>query len=213
MVLRQRAEELSNQVAEQTYTLKQQADNLRKVDEERSALLLEIKRQAAEFEQQARSDKLTGLANRRAFDESLHRECARSKRRNLPLCLALLDIDHFKQINDTFNHSIGDRVLKLVADTISLHCREEDLVARWGGEEFAILLPNCDNEAAQDICERIRQAVSKTDCSAIAPNISLTISIGITAYQSEDTFDKLISRADKALYAAKEAGRNRLTRI
>ena len=124
-----------------------------------------------------------------------------------------MDIDHFKQINDTFNHSIGDKVLKRVADVISHHCREEDLVARWGGEEFVILLPNCDTQAAREICERIRLAVSETECSAIATGISLTISIGVTAYHSDDTLDKLISRADKALYAAKQAGRNHLTLI
>lgn len=206
--LRQRAEELSSQVAEQTYTLKRQADNLRKVDEERSALLLELKRQAAEFEQQARSDKLTGLANRRAFDEALHRECARARRREQPLCLALLDIDHFKQINDTYNHSIGDQVLMQVAQEISRFCRDEDLVARWGGEEFALLLPNCEREAARVICERIRQAITEIDSTAIAPSIALSISIGVTTYQSADTFDQLISRADSALYTAKEKGRN-----
>lgn len=208
--LHQRAAELSTQVADQTFVLKKQADDLRKVDEERTALLLEIKRQAADFEQQARSDKLTGLANRRAFDEALHRECAQSRRRDMPLCLALLDIDHFKTINDTYNHSIGDKVLIWVAQEISRYCREEDLVVRWGGEEFAVLLPNCNSDDAMVICERIRLAITQIDCSSLATDMALSISIGVTSYHQNDSFEQLISRADDALYTAKQAGRNRV---
>ena len=95
-----------------------------------------------------------------------------------------------------------------VAQEISRFCRDEDLVARWGGEEFALLLPNCEREAARVICERIRQAITEIDSTAIAPSIALSISIGVTTYQSADTFDQLISRADSALYTAKEKGRN-----
>lgn len=208
--LQLRAQELSTQVAEKTFKLKQQADHLRAVDAERSSLLREIKRQANEFEQQARSDKLTGLANRRAFDEALSRECARSRRQQVPLCLALLDIDHFKLINDNYNHSIGDKVLQQLATEVSRYCREEDLLARWGGEEFALLLPNCNAVAAQAICERIREAISAADYSAVAPDITLSISIGITLYNDNDSLEHFVTRADKALYAAKQNGRNQV---
>lgn len=208
--LRLRADELSNQVAEKTFELKQQADHLRAVDQERSALLQEIKRQAHEFELQARSDKLTGLANRRAFDETLTRECARARRQKVPLCLALLDIDHFKQINDNYNHSIGDKVLQRLATEFAQYCREEDLLARWGGEEFALLLPNCDENAAKVICERIRIAVDQADFTSVAADIELSISVGITCYQETDSMEQFVTRADEALYAAKQNGRNQV---
>ena len=211
--LRERAKELSEQVTKKTSELKQQADYLRAVDEERSELLRKIKLQATEFEQQARSDKLTGLANRRAFDEALSRECARARRTGAPLCLALLDIDHFKRINDQYSHSVGDNVLKLVAQESSRHCREEDLLARWGGEEFALLLPNCDEAAARTICERIRHAIEQTRYLSEHSDISLTISIGITVYQPEEFSEQLINRTDKALYAAKQTGRNQVTAL
>lgn len=208
--LKRRAKQLSAQVAEKTFELQQQADHLRQVDQERSALLLQIKQQAQEFEQQARLDTLTGLANRRAFDEALARECARSRRNSLPLCLVLLDIDHFKRVNDTYSHSVGDQILKLVATEISQHCRQDDTVARWGGEEFAVLLPNTALADARDICERIRLAIDKIDCSAFAANLHISISMGIAQYAGETAHDKLLVRSDNALYQAKQNGRNRI---
>ncbi|GGF73780.1 ligand-binding sensor domain-containing diguanylate cyclase [Alteromonas lipolytica] len=208
--LRIRAAELSSQVAKKTYELKQQADHLRAIDQERSALLQELKQQAHEFELQARSDKLTGLANRRAFDEALIRECARARRQDVPLCVALLDIDHFKLINDNHNHSIGDKVLKQLAEEVSQHCREEDLLARWGGEEFVLLLPNCNEEAAHVICERIRIAIDESDYTSVAADITLSISIGITCYQDSDSLEQFVTRADEALYLAKQNGRNQV---
>jgi len=208
--LRRREQLLRWQVAEKTVELQQQTDHLRAVDKERSELLEQIKRQAQEFALQARLDALTGLANRRAFDESMARECARARRTQLPLCLVLLDIDHFKLVNDTFSHSIGDEVLKLVAATICRHCREEDTVARWGGEEFAVLLPNTSVYAAEDICERIRLAIMQTDCSVLAADLHITVSMGIAGFAGETQHDKLLSRSDSALYRAKQSGRNRI---
>ncbi|MCS4305971.1 diguanylate cyclase (GGDEF)-like protein [Rheinheimera pacifica] len=208
--LRRREQLLRWQVAEKTVELQQQADHLQAVDQERSALLVQLKRQAEEFEQQARSDALTGLANRRAFDEALARECARSRRNNLPLCLVLLDIDHFKQVNDSYSHSIGDEILKLVAAEISNHCRADDTVARWGGEEFAILLPNTTVKVAQDICERMRQAIMQIDCAVFAAKLRITVSMGIAEFAGEAHYDKLLSRSDSALYKAKQNGRNRV---
>lgn len=208
--LKRRAKQLSAQVAKKTFELQQQADHLRQVDQERSALLLQVKQQAQEFELQARLDTLTGLANRRAFDEALARECARSRRNALPLCLVLLDIDHFKRVNDNYSHSVGDQILKLVATEISRHCRQDDTVARWGGEEFALLLPNTALADAKDICERIRLAIEKIDCSAFAANLHISISMGIAQYAGEAAHDKLLTRSDSALYQAKQNGRNRI---
>ncbi|MDX5407386.1 MAG: diguanylate cyclase [Chromatiaceae bacterium] len=208
--LKRRAKQLSAQVAEKTFELQQQADHLRQVDQERSALLLQIKQQAQEFELQARLDPLTSLANRRAFDEALARECARSRRNGLPLCLVLVDIDHFKRVNDRYSHSVGDQILKLVATEVSQHCRQDDTVARWGGEEFALLLPNTVLTEAKDICERIRLAIEKIDCSAFAANLHISISMGIAQYAGEAAHDKLLVRSDNALYKAKQNGRNRI---
>ncbi len=208
--LKHRQRQLQAQVAEKTTELQQQADHLRAADAERSKLLEQLKIQSQEFEQQARLDALTGLANRRAFDEALARECARSRRLNLPLTLVLLDIDHFKQVNDTYSHSAGDEILKLVATEISSHCRTDDTVARWGGEEFAILLPNTTVPVAQEICERIRQAIMHTECLAFAPGLKLTVSMGIAEFAGEAQHDKLLSRSDSALYQAKQQGRNRI---
>ncbi|MDC8829879.1 diguanylate cyclase [Alteromonas gilva] len=208
--LKRSAELLSAQVAAKTLELKQQADHLRAVDRERSALLAEIKRQAHEFEQQARLDSLTGLANRRAFDEALERECALARRNQLPLCLALLDIDHFKQVNDFYTHAVGDEILKLVAHEIDRHCRQADTLARWGGEEFALLLPDSGIPDVKDISERIRAAVAGIDCSALGPNLQVTISIGAAQYIGGEPLERLLSRTDALLYKAKQNGRNRI---
>ena len=173
-------------------------------------LQLQIAEKTAELQQLARSDALTGLANRRAFDEALHRECVRARRSGSPLMLVLLDIDHFKQVNDKFSHSVGDTVLKHIANEISRHCREGDTVARWGGEEFAILLPDTSVTDAAEICERIRSAIMQIDCSAYADGLALTISMGIAAFSAETSHSKLLVRADQALYQAKQQGRNRI---
>lgn len=208
--LHRREQRLMWQVAEKTVELQQQTDHLRAVDKERSALMLQIKQQAQEFEQQARLDALTGLANRRAFDEALTKECARARRSALPLCLVLLDIDHFKQVNDSFSHSVGDEILKAVARVICGLCRTNDTVARWGGEEFAILLPDTGIKAATEICERIRQAVMQIDCSQFSADLRITASMGVACYSGEIHHDKLLSRSDAALYCAKQEGRNRI---
>lgn len=205
-----RERKLRIQVANKTLELQQQADNLQIIDRERSELLQHIRRQAQEFELQARLDALTGLANRRAFDEALARECARARRNKLPLCLVLLDVDHFKQVNDTFSHSIGDKVLQKVAVAIRRYCREDDTVARWGGEEFAVLLPNTTTQVAAEICERMRQAVAQLDFSEFSPNLHITISIGIARYADGMQHDKLLSHSDMALYQAKQGGRNKI---
>jgi diguanylate cyclase (GGDEF)-like protein len=208
--LKQREKLLTIQVTEKTLALQRQADSLKAVDLERSELLNQLKQQAESFEAQARLDVLTNLANRRAFDEALAQECARARRNQHPLSMVLLDIDYFKQVNDRYNHSIGDLVLKLVASTISQFCREGDTVARWGGEEFAILLPETAIEDAVALCERIRLAIMQIDCSAVANDLKVTISLGVAEYNPLQPHDKLLSQCDTALYQAKQNGRNRV---
>ncbi|MGI5308447.1 ligand-binding sensor domain-containing diguanylate cyclase [Rheinheimera sp. WS51] len=208
--LQQRERLLTKQVKEKTLALQLQADNLQKVDKERSELLIQLKHQAESFEIQARLDVLTNLANRRAFDEALAQECARAKRTGQPLSMVLLDIDYFKLVNDQYSHSVGDQVLVLVAAEINQYCREEDTVARWGGEEFAILLPQTKLTDAVVLCERIRLAIMQIDCSDIAENLQVTISLGVAEYIQNQPYDKLLSRCDTALYKAKQNGRNRV---
>lgn len=158
------------------------------------------------------TDDLTGVYNRRHFIELAHFELERAVRFKHPLALALLDIDYFKFINDTYGHATGDQVLVAFAKTCQTHIRAIDVFARFGGDEFILLLPETDQEQARDAIERLRLALS-TELPDLSDNlvaITITITSGISILaSSEETFETILSRADHALYHAKKAGRNR----
>ena len=170
--------------------------------------------------QAALHEALTDLPNRRHMSDRLRELTARATRHKQTFALILLDIDHFKLINDTYGHDTGDRVLCQTADVIRNKLREYDLCARWGGEEFLILLPDASAEEATEIGERIISALRNLDLADTAPfsdrdNESLTISAsaGVTAYQPPERYEQTIQRADNAMYKAKAAGRNRVVTI
>jgi len=155
----------------------------------------------------AHQDALTGLGNRRAFDQNLLQLDASTDR---PYALAILDLDHFKSINDKFSHLVGDDVLRFVADILQEHCRAADFVYRIGGEEFAILLPNATLQHAIIVCERIRKHIGSWDWVSIEPELSVTTSAGIAmSHEGRNTLD-VFAIADARLYHAKSKGRNRV---
>jgi two-component system, cell cycle response regulator len=157
-----------------------------------------------QLEALGRTDGLTGVANRRAFDEALEKETLRARRYKQDLGLVLLDIDHFKKINDAYGHPGGDEVLRWFARTAAGALREGDVLYRYGGEEFAAILPETGLHDATQVAERFRKAVQQ---AASAPNV--TISIGVACYPEHGaTSDQLIAAADAALYRAKDAGKN-----
>lgn len=175
----------------------------------RSKILL----QQRELETAAITDSLTGLHNRRHFDRMLAQECLRAERFGQPLALVLCDIDHFKKFNDTYGHQNGDRVLKAVSEALRDAVRQVDVVCRYGGEEFAVILPNCDREQAVEAAERLRQtmaalAVRLADGQTVA--ISGSFGVAIQSDQDSDP-ETLIRRADDALYDSKRHGRDRVT--
>ena len=166
-----------------------------------------------ELERLAKTDMLTGLANRRKFEEHCESEIARSRRFNTPLSLMMLDIDHFKRVNDRYGHAAGDLVLKQLGQVCRAVLREIDLSARVGGEEFAVLMPETTLERAAEVAERLRLALAAE--SVLAPDsqssISFTVSIGVGQLGAGDTtLDALLRRVDAALYQAKQGGRNRV---
>jgi diguanylate cyclase (GGDEF)-like protein len=160
--------------------------------------------------QSALRDPLTGTGNRIAMDQTLQREIDMARRHMQPLSLLMLDIDHFKRINDTHGHSAGDDVLKAVATSIKNQLRNVDMVFRFGGEEFLILLSNTSREAAAMIGERLRYAAQAEEYSADGTLIELTVSLGCSTLLPGESADSLLRRADSALYVAKREGRNRL---
>jgi len=162
-------------------------------------LLAQVGALYREVRRLARTDGLTGVANRRAWDEALPRELARAGRSGQPVCVALLDLDHFKQYNDRHGHQAGDRFLKQAAAAWQAVVRRSDLLARYGGEEFAILLPDCGLDDAMEIAERLRTAQPEGTCS-----------VGVARWDGHEDVTALVARADRALYAAKEGGRNRV---
>lgn len=156
-------------------------------------------------------DSLTGLYNRRYFDEILQHEYLRAKRYYFPLSLIMVDIDYFKSINDTFGHLIGDKVLKELAGLIKGSVRQVDIVARFGGEEFAIILLNTPLEEAASMAERLRSIVQKHEIELNGHRVNITVSAGISSLKKETTSkDELVEQADKALLKAKAKGRNKV---
>lgn len=158
---------------------------------------------------QALRDNLTGLPNRNAYNERLENELARWKRYHSPLSLVVWDIDHFKNINDSYGHKAGDKVLLLIAKQLTEHSRSTDFISRFGGEEFTMLLPNTDGQSALILANQLRQIIEKTGFNASGSSVCITISCGVTEFIPNDTDETAFERADKALYEAKEQGRNR----
>jgi diguanylate cyclase (GGDEF)-like protein len=155
----------------------------------------------------AATDGLTSLANRRSLDEALARDISRAERTEGRLSVVLLDLDHFKTLNDTHGHLVGDNVLRSVAATLREFGREYDTVARYGGEEFAVVLPGCSAAVARHVAERLRAAVESAETE-----VPVTVSCGVATYPADGTDAKaLIQAADVGLYASKRAGRNRVT--
>jgi len=170
----------------------------------RNALLYRVATQSA------LRDPLTDTGNRIAMDQTLQREIEMSRRHLQPLSVLMLDIDHFKQVNDSYGHSVGDKVLKTVAASIKSQLRNVDMVFRYGGEEFLILLSNTPKEAAAMVGERLRFATQAEDYSVNGTDIELTVSLGCSTLLPGETAEALVRRADSALYVAKREGRNRL---
>lgn len=154
------------------------------------------------------TDKLTGLPNREAYGEKVHEEMLRWQRYQHPLCLAVLDIDFFKKVNDTYGHQTGDKVLKAVSTSVAQRLREVDFIARFGGEEFIILLPETSAEDAMTMLNHTRERLAKTHMRKKDTTFTVTVSIGIAEFSGNDSAEDVFERADKALYDAKENGRN-----
>lgn len=165
-----------------------------------------------ELEKLAITDGLTGAYNNRHFRTRLDEEFNRAKRYGTPLSCIMMDIDHFKNINDAFGHSQGDRVLRDIADVIKQIVRQTDIVARYGGEEFVVLLPQTSEEGAFVEAERLREAINGYRCSGTDKCIMVTASLGVSTFPSSEisTADDLVGRADNALYKAKRNGRNQV---
>jgi diguanylate cyclase (GGDEF)-like protein len=164
-------------------------------------------RAEAEVRQQARTDDLTGLANRRALDEQLAQVFAGARRTRRPFAIAMVDVDRFKFINDTHGHAVGDAILAAFSERLASVLREPDRAFRYGGEEFCLLLAETDLAGARTLAERAREQVMRP---FEGPMQALTASFGVAAWQPEDTVEGLFHRADRALYAAKNGGRNRV---
>lgn len=168
----------------------------------------DVREQLEQERLRAVTDSLTGLPNREAYSERIHEEMIRWKRYRHPLCLAVIDIDFFKKINDNYGHATGDKVLKAVSSAVSQRLREVDFMARFGGEEFVTILPETSAEDALTLLNRIRERLSKAQMRSKDSKFNVTVSIGIAEFKDDDTAEEVFERADQALYAAKENGRN-----
>lgn len=194
--LLQAGDKLSSATAELKSNMQMQVDQIQA-----------LSKRLEDAESQARSDPLTGLSNRRKLTEFL------STLEELPAGFIMLDIDHFKSINDTYGHNAGDEILTLLAMLLTESVRETDMVARLGGEEFCVVLPEMGAEQCYHIAEKIRQAVEIHSFETEQGKVSVTISLGVAQHKEGEAHTTWIKRADKALYQSKEGGRNRVTMV
>ncbi len=170
-----------------------------------------IGRYQRRMEDMATTDKLTGVSNRHVFEPIFEQINNNAVRYDYPVSVAMLDIDHFKKINDTYGHNAGDQVLKSVVNTVRERLRDSDIICRWGGEEFLIILPDCDIMRAKRKCEELRKSVEKRTIIYGKNDIKLTISIGLSQLDRGEDAHSLVNRVDEALYKSKRDGRNKVS--
>lgn len=202
-------ERLQRQLDEYVTSMRQQGEQLQAARREREGLVERLQQQAVEFGRQAHEDGLTGLPNGRAFDEGFSHHFARAKRHGQPLCLMLLDLDHIRQINDTWSHAVGDGVLGEAAGLLRSVCRTSDLPARLGGDAFAVILTDTDMEGGKRFSQRLHAAFASCrnwHSAEAGPNY-VSFSAGLVQLGEDDQAPaQLRQRADRALYLAKHAG-------
>lgn len=167
-----------------------------------------LRKRLQEKHEQAVRDPLTGLYNRLAYDERIVQELARWKRYSQPMVMMIIDIDHFKTVNDTYGHKAGDKALVLIANQIRDHLRESDFLARFGGEEFVVLMPETDLDSAIIAADKLLKAVERCEFHYQNAKVSITVSAGLAQPRKDDSTESLFQRADQAMYRAKAAGRN-----
>lgn len=204
----------SGTLADLAENLESQQGQMEAVVQQRTAELedknRELATQAASLESLANTDALTGAASRRKLLELGARERDRAMREARPLTVLAIDVDHFKQVNDSHGHAAGDRVLRIVVASCQSQLRNNDILGRWGGEEFAIVLPGADAASGLGVAERIRERIATAPIVAEGATIRVTVSIGVATLDGAQSFDALLADADAALYRAKRAGRNRV---
>jgi diguanylate cyclase len=204
-------QEVVNKVAQNTQAMNEASHKFNHNLSTLSDELHTLKKSFAKVKEAALTDSLTQILNRRGFESQYQKEVASARERSSPLSLLLIDVDHFKKFNDTYGHLVGDEVLKFIALSCKKRIRPTDTVARFGGEEFIVILPNTHSEQAFKIAEALRMVFEKTKLQRKEEPKDLgklTVSIGIAILQKDDNFDSIFERADKALYLAKEKGRN-----
>ncbi|MCG8518988.1 MULTISPECIES: GGDEF domain-containing protein [Marinobacter] len=180
------------------------------LDQSRRRSKLGLIQLASRFEYAAKHDALTGLANRREGHNRIDSEYQRYLRNGRGFSVMLMDIDLFKSVNDNYGHQAGDRMIKLVAESLQTECRRVDMIARWGGEEFLVLLPETDTAEAVQIANRVRQSIATQAIEFDGQAITATISVGVASIHGNETIDRVLQRADEALYQAKTQGRNQV---
>jgi diguanylate cyclase (GGDEF)-like protein len=215
LLIRQQVQEIQRQADGErirSQELSSELDAARQADQEKQLLVQQLSAQAEMLHQLSREDGLTGVANRRWLDLQLVQEFERARRFAHPLSVAMLDLDHFKSINDRFTHLTGDKVLRAIGTLLRDACRRADVVARYGGEEFMLVLVETPLNKAESLCEKLRQRIEQFDWATIHPELSgVTLSIGLESNAHFTQLEALIAAVDARLYEAKRQGRNRIS--
>lgn len=211
MSIHQKIEELEAEIYRlKNVELARAYEDLHVANVEKSDIIAQLRKQVDTLGRQTREDSLTGLHNRRHLDDQLTLEFSRARRFSRDLTIVMADIDNFKSINDQFSHQVGDEVIKTVARILRDSCRMIDLVARFGGEEFVLLLIETPVHKARMLCEKIRGAIENNDWTVIDPRLRVTISMGLTDDLTLADPQAMLFDADAKLYQAKRAGRNQI---
>lgn len=208
--------EKTKKVIDETHAMEKSQKNIEKQMSDVVTEIDNLRKELEQVKEEAKIDTLTGIANRKTFDTELEAIIFSSREDKTSFSLLMLDIDHFKVFNDNFGHLVGDKVLRYVAATFKRNIKGNDFVARFGGEEFVIILPDTNISGAMTVAEQIRNAISSGKLitkGKVTSYGKLTISIGATQFRASDLSHELVERADKALYIAKERGRNRVEKL